>query len=139
MSEPKEHTGSDKPAPIIFRHQVSDVIHLNGYRAMVVVSGNEISIDGEVDGHAFDFRAHDGWYFGISKAPLSESQKADVFKQDALVDEDHPIGQAVSGPFAFNRTARPDRKMSPYEALCLVDELIDTFRLSRRNAAAIEG
>ena len=117
-------------SPITFKYQITDIIERAGYRAMMMISGQkEVQIDGEVDGHAFFFRSKDGWCFGVSKDNLVEEQKADVFSQDKLAD-DHPVTQAVTGPYAFQAGESRDLIVTYMEALKLVDDCIAKFRAS---------
>lgn len=117
-------------SPITFKYQITDIIERAGYRAMMMISGQkEVQIDGEVDGHAFFFRSKDGWCFGVSKDKLVDEQKADVFSQDKLAD-DHPVTQAVTGPYAFQAGESRDIIVTYMEALKLVDDCIAKFRAS---------
>lgn len=61
-----------------------------------------VQIEGEVDGHAFYFRAcWDGWSFGVSRDKLTGDNCADYWDLPPETWEKYPRSQAVSGPFAF--------------------------------------
>ena len=138
MREPqdKEH------APITFRFQISNIIEQDGYRAQIIINRSDVEIEGEVDGHAFNFHASDWWAFGVSKDKLSEAQLLDVCTNKQVTDE-HPIAQAVTGPYAFVLRENPGAFMTHTEAMMTDKDCIAKFRASvqeaLRQSAAIEG
>lgn len=131
--------------PITFRFQISDIIERDGYQAQIIINRSDVQIEGEVDGHAFNFHASDWWAFGVSKDKLSDEQRLDVCTNKQVTDE-HPIAQAVTGPYAFVLRENPGASMTHAEAMMTVKDCIAKFRASvqadqeaLRQSAAIEG
>lgn len=139
------NTQETEQSPITFRFQISNIIERNGYRAQIIINRTDVEIEGEVDGHAFNFHASDWWAFGVSKDKLSDGQRLDVCTNKQVTDE-HPIAQAVTGPYAFVLRENPGAFMTYDEAMKTVEDCIAKFRASvqtsqeaLREAAAIEG
>lgn len=81
---------------------MSDQESGEGWSGRMTCHACPVQIEGEVDGHAFYFRARWGaWSFAVSQDKLTNDNAADYWKMPQDAWGKYPRSQAVSGPFAF--------------------------------------
>lgn len=111
-----------------------------GWHGRMTCSACPVQIEGEVDGHAFYFRARwDSWSFGVSRDKLTPENGASFDEVYRRRDTRHyPRSQAIGGPYAYQveGDAEGDGEMAgswmPYsEAWRHIEDSIAKLRAQR--------
>ena len=106
----------------------------HGYNARMTCEHAPVQIEGDVDGHAFYFRARGiSWSIGFSRDVMTDAHIQDA-RCITQVEKDHPRRQAISGPCIMEAAGtRKDLSFMPHdEAWELVDVLVKAFKIQQR-------
>lgn len=106
----------------------------HGYSARMTCEHAPVQIEGDVDGHAFYFRARGiSWSIGFSRDAMTDAQSNDKRYVEHL-EKEHPRRQAISGPCIMEAAgSREDCSFMPHdEAWSLCDRMVEAFRIQQR-------